>query len=157
MLTPDAYNMAVLLMLDHGLFDGPNPWGFRFENSTRRMGKCDYNNRLILLSSRLTAVNEAERVRDVILHEIAHAIVGPRLGHGQEWAAKAKEIGCCAEPSIGEDSELDFVDLPKVLVEGRCPACGYTIRMKRRRIGMNCTKCLHGQFVWERREQEAVR
>jgi predicted SprT family Zn-dependent metalloprotease len=34
-----------------------------------------------------------EVVRNIILHEIAHALVYPFRGHGEKWQNKAKELG----------------------------------------------------------------
>ncbi|MYB34820.1 MAG: SprT family zinc-dependent metalloprotease [Gammaproteobacteria bacterium] len=40
--------------------------------------------------SRHHAVNhQSEQVNDAILHEIAHALAGPKAGHGSEWKAIA--------------------------------------------------------------------
>jgi SWI/SNF-related matrix-associated actin-dependent regulator 1 of chromatin subfamily A len=37
---------------------------------------------------------EEQQFKDTILHEIAHAIVGPHHGHDEVWRGKAVEIGC---------------------------------------------------------------
>ena len=35
-------------------------------------------------------------IKNTILHEIAHALVGSQHGHSQIWRKKAREIGCDA-------------------------------------------------------------
>ena len=35
-----------------------------------------------------------EDIQDTILHEIAHAIVGPKHGHDKVWKAMASKLGC---------------------------------------------------------------
>ena len=37
---------------------------------------------------------DIDHIRDTILHEIAHALVGPCHGHDAVWRQKAREIGC---------------------------------------------------------------
>jgi hypothetical protein len=41
--------------------------------------------------------NGAEEIVDTILHEIAHALVGPRHGHDTVWKAKCTDIGARPE------------------------------------------------------------
>jgi predicted SprT family Zn-dependent metalloprotease len=43
-------------------------------------------------------------VIDVILHEVAHALAGPFVGHGPTWKTIAKEIGCSANRCV----DIDF-------------------------------------------------
>lgn len=81
------------LMARHGL---PG-WSFQFDDSLRRAGFCDHSTRVIGMS-RLYALqaSEAER-KDTVLHEIAHALVGPQHRHDFVWQATARAIGCSAE------------------------------------------------------------
>ena len=54
--------------------------------------QCLYKEKLIIVAERHAKLSTPAEVRDTILHEIAHALVGP-LGHDNAWAAKATEIG----------------------------------------------------------------
>ncbi len=38
-----------------------------------------------------------EEVKNTLLHEIAHALVGPGHRHNRVWRQKAREIGCDAK------------------------------------------------------------
>ena len=78
-------------------------WSFEFDRSVRRFGCCKYNKRLITLSRDITSRNDVEHVRDTILHEIAHALVGPGEGHGPKWKRECVRIG--ATPKACYDSE----------------------------------------------------
>lgn len=94
------------LMDLHGL----QSWSLRVsEHLIRTAGFCSPSRGggKVVLSSHLlnsTFVTRDEK-RDTMLHEIAHALVptsqqtnGKALeGHGPEWVAKAKEIGCSGE------------------------------------------------------------
>lgn len=82
--------MAKQLMKEHGIGD----WGFRFAKSVNNLGFCSYGRREIALSVSHTALGSEERVRNTILHEIAHALVGPHHDHDNTWRSKALEIGC---------------------------------------------------------------
>ena len=106
------------LMDRHGLRD----WEFGINTNVRRAGVCHYPNRSsrgrIELSAHFAERNTDEAVRDTLLHEIAHALVGPRHGHDAVWRAKCVEIGARPERCYGEE-----VDMPKGPWRAVCPSC----------------------------------
>jgi hypothetical protein len=82
---------AHALMDGHGLLE--RGWTFAFDRAKMRAGLCDSSRKRITLSRHL--VNAADdAVRNVLLHEVAHALVGSEHGHDDVWRAKALEIGC---------------------------------------------------------------
>jgi len=81
--------MARQLMDDHGLAD----WTLAFVESERRLGDCNYRDRVIRIGRPHALEAAEEDIRDTVLHEIAHAIVGPKAGHGPLWRATARRIG----------------------------------------------------------------
>lgn len=86
-------DMARALLQEHGLSDC---WTFRFDRSMKRAGLCHFGRKVISLSRHMVlhpSIDDAA-VRNILLHEIAHALVGAEHGHGPHWQAKAKEIGC---------------------------------------------------------------
>lgn len=85
--------LAKELFQVHGLLD----WTLVFDNAKRRLGQTSYQNKKISLSKSLTILNPEEQVKDTILHEIAHALVGSRHGHDNVWREKAISIGCNGE------------------------------------------------------------
>ena len=87
-----ALDTAATLMRQHGL-DG---WTVRLDHARRRAGQCDYTRRVISLSRHYVRHAEPAHIHDTILHEIAHALVGPHHGHDAVWRRKAREIGCTA-------------------------------------------------------------
>src|SRR5690242_11321616 len=83
----DAKRLAEQLMKTHNV---SLAWSFRFDSAKVRFGKCDYRGREITLSRHLVELNDEAEVRDTILHEIAHALVRPNVGHGPAWQRVAQ-------------------------------------------------------------------
>lgn len=72
---------------------------FSFNRNKARAGVCLYDPLEIQLSEYyLMAPQTTEYdVRNTILHELAHAMVGHEAKHGPEWKRVARMIGCNAE------------------------------------------------------------
>lgn len=90
METTTAATLARTLMNEHGL----GHWTFQFDRATVRLGSCHHGRQRITLSERIVRITDEATVRNTILHEIAHALVGPGHGHGYTWMSKAISIGC---------------------------------------------------------------
>lgn len=140
-------------MNEHGL----GHWAFQFDRSVRRFGVCRFGKQTISMSERLVSLNDEARVRNTILHEIAHALVGPGHGHDRVWRLKALSIGCDGRTCI--DSRT--VALPEAPWVGTCPGCG--AQAKRHRLTQKgrqlaCARCCRGRynalyrFVWTRQQ-----
>ena len=71
-------------------------WRFRLETATSRAGICRHNTRIIALSVSFVLRAPWDDIRDTLLHEVAHAIVGAGHGHDVVWQAAARRIGCTA-------------------------------------------------------------
>ncbi len=72
-------------------------WRFDFALSSSRAGACNERDRRIELSVSYCLRATRAEIRDTLLHEIAHAIVGVGHRHDAAWKAKAREIGCSAD------------------------------------------------------------
>jgi predicted SprT family Zn-dependent metalloprotease len=68
-------------------------WSFGFDNAKTRAGLCNFTDRHISVSKYLAAQYEDDEIHQVLLHEIAHALAGPRAGHGVVWKRTADELG----------------------------------------------------------------
>lgn len=86
--------LAATLIDDHLPGAG---WMFDFDNAKKRVGCCKHGKKLITISRHLADQLSESEIRDVLLHEIAHALVGVSHGHNQVWKRKALEIGCNAQ------------------------------------------------------------
>src|SRR5262245_22837551 len=73
--------LAITLMAAHAL----RGWSFQFDNSTTRAGACQYATRVLSLSFAFARQAPAEEIRETLLHEIAHALVGPAHHHDAVW------------------------------------------------------------------------
>jgi predicted SprT family Zn-dependent metalloprotease len=113
-----AQNLAVSLMNRHGLLD--KGWCFEFDNAVKRFGVCRFRRKTIGLSAKLTTLNNEEKVKDTILHEIAHAIAGYDAGHGIEWKRVCERIGAKPERCYNV-AETNVVELKYY---AKCGACG---------------------------------
>lgn len=81
----EAHHMGRDLMRRYGLGE----WRLTFTRAKRQAGVCRPDRKEIGLSSVLTQLHPEAEVRDTVLHEIAHALVGPTHGHDEVWRAKA--------------------------------------------------------------------
>lgn len=156
----DAHILAEDLMKTHGLYD--KGWRFGFFRSKKAFGRCLYRERKILLSSEFAMINDERHIRDTILHEIAHALVGSSHGHDEVWQDKARQIGCDGKRFF----DAGAVREPRKPYVGICPNCGKIIeRYRRMRIACkDCCNAFNGGryskdflFVWKTRgsaEQE---
>jgi predicted SprT family Zn-dependent metalloprotease len=143
-----ARDVALALMAQHNLVG----WTFAFNRRKRSLGLCRYQERVIELSIHLVQRNDADEIRDTILHEIAHALVGADDGHGPRWKAKCRDIG--ARPERCADA-----DMPPGRWQARCLSCA-SIDSRHRRPrdlrGWYCRSCgpEHGKLMWQGPEKQ---
>lgn len=121
-------------------------WRFGFNRRKQSLGLCVYSRRTIELSLPFVELNPHEAIRDTILHEIAHALVGPRHGHDRVWKRKCLEIG--AIPQRCGDANM-----PPGRWKTRCGQCGKDYHRYRRPKRMRrwfCPACGPeiGKLVW---------
>lgn len=138
-----ARSMALELMTSHGLrntYKADNYWTFEFDRAKTRWGQCQHKQKIISLSKYYTEVNSEESIRDTILHEIAHALVGSGHGHNHIWRAKCLEIG--AKPvrcEKGNSPEGKYIAI--------CSGCEKVYHAyKRRRRLSSCGVCSKGSY-----------
>ncbi len=122
-------------------------WTFEFDNARRRFGVCRFDRKVISLSRTLVELNSEDECRDTVLHEIAHALAGPRAGHGPEWKRKCLLVGARPERCYGNGE----VRLPVPRYSARCPSCGHEIGFERRpslvrACGSCCREHARGRF-----------
>lgn len=141
----EAKQLACSLMSEWGLLD--KDWLFVIdENNAKgaqaRMGQCRYKPQEIAVSRWVIDLNPEPVVRDIILHEIAHAIAGEAgdKGHGEIWQAVCAIVGC--KPC--EHYAIENTIQPFKMYVATCDACGCTItkykRPTKRRHACTCNR-----------------
>ena len=122
--------LAEALVTEHGLVG----WTVVLDRAKTRAGVCRADRREIGLSAPLTALHSEQEVRDTVLHEIAHALVGPRHAHDAVWRATAQRIGCSGQRTSSG---------PRVAGKwtGTCPAGHATSRHQRPARVVACGRC----------------
>ena len=118
-------------------------WRFDFDNGRRRAGLCKYTNKVITVSKYHVATYSADETFQVILHEIAHAMVGPKAGHGKKWLETAKSIGYRAEKFTGKEIAENYA--PWV---GSCPGGHEHYRYRKPTKPVSCSIC-HPHYARE--------
>ena len=84
-----ALDLGRKLMNEHNLHD----WDICEAHSRKFYGRCCYSEKWILLSRYLIPKCKDEYTKNTIIHEIAHALVGPGHAHDEVWYKKFMEIG----------------------------------------------------------------
>jgi SNF2 family DNA or RNA helicase len=133
---------------EHNLRD----WHVRLTSDPNQpfLGLCVHRDKSIILNSAHIDIHPDAEVRCTILHEVAHAIVGPDHAHNEVWESKAREIGCdntlpCShlnipehiidairsgatvEMTVEEKIITNVIRTPKFQVtrlQEKCPDCG---------------------------------
>lgn len=136
-----AQRLAEKLIYKHNL--DVKGWTFSFDNARRRFGCCKYRTKKITLSKILTLLNDEGRVKNTILHEIAHALT-PGHHHDWVWRQKAIEIGCDGNRCYNSK----IVATPEPRYIATCVGCGK--EHKKNRIHTNrvssCGSCSGGRY-----------
>lgn len=143
--TGDLEAFAVDRMRAFGLLD--RGWTFRFDRAKRRFGICRFARKEISLSRHLVELNDEAECRDTVLHEIAHAMAGPRAGHGPAWKRACLVVGARPERCFRSED----VAQPAARFRAVCPNCGmsrgfYRRPARRRACTACCDKHAAGRF-----------
>lgn len=137
--------LARAMLASYGLKD----WTFTFNRRKTEMGLCLYCPKRIELSVYFIELNNDEAIRETLLHEIAHALVGPGHGHDNFWKQQCLKIG--AKPE-----RLGYaVSMPEGPWRAQCGYCGmlhHKHRKPKHMIGWFCSSCGRdrGRLTWKR-------
>jgi predicted SprT family Zn-dependent metalloprotease len=123
-------NLARSEMNKHGLID----WDLDLDYAKVRAGACFFNEKKISFSRNFVKKSSHEDINDTILHEIAHALVGPKHGHNKVWKEMALKLGCSAQRC----HTLEFSEYKWVR---SCVNECWQQKVHRRRSNLICKKC----------------
>jgi len=111
-------------------------WSFALDHARTRLGYCRFVERRISCSRYLIAYLADDEVEQVILHEIAHALVGPGTGHSRAWQRTARALGYTGGRTIA---------VPEARLStrwrGTCAAGHEILRHRRPRYAVLCGAC----------------
>ena len=119
----------------HGLFE--KGWRTNFTKAESWCARCYHPEKRIVISLQFLNSTSIVELEKTILHELAHALVGPGNGHNDIWKAKAKELGLedpqsCIVGHIDLDAGRSVIQAEtketkkKVFhrINETCPICG---------------------------------
>lgn len=137
----DAKTLALDLMDLHRVhLEG---WDFRWSTAKQIYGYTDYRNKTLSFSRPITLLNDEHEFEQMVLHEIAHVIAGPRAAaHGAEWKRIVRRIG-------GTDRRCHSAETPEPTWVGTCPACGHMVKRFRRGKALACGRCCDSEWQEE--------
>ena len=117
---------------------GLESWVLGMDNKKTCLGMCLFGQRKISLSSHFLRgpTCDEKQIRNTILHEMAHALVGPEHNHDAVWKKMALKIGCDGKVK----SPMDRPDATYVLeCKNKCFSQTYYRRPKL--TNKVCAKC----------------
>ena len=127
-------NKARFEMDKNGLFN----WKLDLDYAKVRAGACFFKEKKISFSRHFIKNANQSEIYDTILHEIAHALVGPKHGHNIVWKTMAKKLGCSAKRC----HTMEFSDYNWIRY---CEKLCWEQKTHRRKPNLICRKC--GAFV----------
>jgi predicted SprT family Zn-dependent metalloprotease len=131
-------------------------WTFAFDRARTRAGACDWTHRRITVSRLLAARWSDDEVRQTLLHEVAHALAGPKAAHGAEWRRIADRLGYTGTRTHSNPTADELA--PWV---GSCPSGHLFYRHRRPTRPLACGKCARrfeaaNAIEWRRRTVPAA-
>lgn len=127
-------------------------WSFAFDHAKMRAGLCDFGKKRISLSRYLAARYDDDEVKQVLLHEVAHALAGAKAGHGTKWRTIARELGYDGSRTHDGSAAADLAP-----IVGYCPAGHEFYRFRVATRPLSCGRCGRGfnrdnLITWHRRD-----
>ncbi|GGA73062.1 hypothetical protein GCM10011490_24850 [Pseudoclavibacter endophyticus] len=130
----EVERLAIMLMRQHL----PAGWSFAFDRAKKRAGACDHTKRRITLSRYLAAKHPIDAMQQTMLHEIAHAVAGPRAAHGPDWRTTARRLGYTGGTTHTLEVATEYARWI-----GHCPHGHEFVRFRRPAAGRarSCGRC----------------
>lgn len=134
-----ARKMTMDLMTQYGVDEAHFEW----MEKKSRLGEAGWDAKkgttVLRLNRTITRHSEIEDVRQTMLHEIAHLLVGPQHHHDSVWKRKAFEIGYRGARTSNVPDEVHALQN----WVGTCPAGHVSSRARAPREGrkVSCGRC----------------
>jgi predicted SprT family Zn-dependent metalloprotease len=111
-------------------------WTFAFDRATTRAGLCDHRSQRISVSRHFAERFDDDEIHQVLLHEVAHALAGPKAGHGPRWKSVANDLGYVGKRLV--DTPISSELAPWI---GECPKGHQVYRYRRPSKTTSCARC----------------
>lgn len=111
-------------------------WSFGWDSAKKRLGVCKYDQHLISLSRYFVDLHSIEEIDQVMRHEIAHALAGPKAGHGPRWKKIATDIGYNHKRISGDE-----IGNATAKLIGTCPNGHIVYRHRQPKSPLSCSRC----------------
>ena len=128
-------------------------WRLVMTNHKVAMGQCDYNQKHINISQYIILSSTWKECKDVILHEIAHALT-PKQHHNKIWKEACVLLGARPSTTVANKTSKKIDTIVPHNYVYKCPNCDYEVRTFRRRkvskkraCGKCCNKYNHGKWT----------
>jgi predicted SprT family Zn-dependent metalloprotease len=135
-------DLTLDLMMHHKLYS----WFFKWNHAKLQHGRCHHGPKMITLSKHFVNLNDVNSITQTILHEIAHALVGPGHGHDYMWRIKAREIG------VKRPTPAKHSNMPAFRYTASCPKCGPLRGSGKHRLSkrhnFTCVRC-NSEIIWK--------
>jgi len=134
------------LALTQALFDQNGLRGWQVSvntRMTRTLGRCDQGTRTIQLARWVFERCPWSEIEDLVRHEVAHALAGPRAGHGPRWKQIARELGATPRGCVHPTEWTSPSQEKPRNVRLECLECGQVYERKNRvKVGrFRCSLC----------------
>lgn len=125
------------MLFEHGL----HGWVVTTNRKRSCIAETYHSNRVISYSKYFLLQASEEQFVGITLHEIAHAILGPGVGHGDKFT------DLCTRISPTPVYACEAVDIPIRRYIMSCPSCGYSGNHNENKT-LYCAKCFgNGDMV----------
>ena len=135
---------AHVLLEEAGLdMSYPNGWTLDVRDFRSKWGVCRYKTKTIALASFLVDELSKSEIRETVLHEAAHALVGFQHKHDAVWKAMARKLGL-QNPRRGSKKTRRIPFRMKATCKSKHGVHYCNGLLKR-----HCVLCPPGETVWD--------
>ena len=129
------------IMQAYGLLE--DGWRFEISNTKQSVGRCRHAPDRIIEYSKWYLDETDEQILDTILHEIAHALVGPGHGHDDMWKQMCLMVGAKPDRLVEDVQSTIKYNYVLKCVNPDCtkPAKIYRHRLKEAASRYYCINC----------------
>ena len=125
--------------------NGLQKWKVKANKATVTFGSCRFKDNTLVFSKILIPYCSSKAKKTIVIHEIAHAIVGAKHGHDEIWRQKDIELGGngkrMGDDNYFEDASYSIIQQKHYKYKAVC-ANGHThYRNRKPALVVSCKEC----------------